>query len=60
MIVTVPPDTLLIECPINPPPDNLEKDSLVKAWNSQTANLGACNNQIEGIKEWKKEVQKEE
>ena len=43
---------LLIPCDINPPPSSLDKDVLIKAWVVQTSNLGACNEQLQGIREW--------
>ena len=55
-VVLAPPDNLTILCSIDKPPKDLSKDSLVKAWTSQTINLGNCNKQVKGIKEWKQKV----
>lgn len=51
-----PPDSLLIPCTIDKPPSDLSKPNLVKAWISQTTNLGDCNEQLQGIRTWKRNI----
>jgi len=41
------------------PPSDLSKPTLVKAWISQTSNLGDCNTQLQGIRIWKQTMLKE-
>lgn len=59
----VPPDSLLLDCKVDQPPEltgfpQLDEVILVKAWISQTLNLGICNVDKKGSREWKQKVQK--
>lgn len=57
-MVLAPPDSLLIDCPIDKPPSSLDKPALVNAWNSQTINLGNCNVKLGELREWKTKTSK--
>lgn len=56
--VVVPPDSLLQDCPVSEPPNNLLKASLVNAWDDQTINLAICNNNMGKLREWKATILK--
>lgn len=56
---TAPPSNLTTECTIDKPPTDLSKDSLVKAWDSQTMNVGDCNNKNAALRDWANKVIKE-
>lgn len=58
MTVLVPPDSLLIDCPIDKPPADLQTPTLVNAWNAQTINLGNCNVKLGELREWKTKAKK--
>lgn len=53
-----PPDSLLIDCPVDKPPEDMSKGSLVNAWNNQTINLGNCNVKLGELRTWKTKAKK--
>lgn len=56
--VLAPPDSLLINCVIDRPPPDTMTDTMVKAWVSQTINLGNCNVTKEELRQWKEKTLK--
>ena len=58
VVTAVPPDSLLQDCPVDEPPKDLTKPTLVKAWNNQTINLADCNNDKGKLREWKAAILK--
>lgn len=62
--VLVPQDNLLQDCPVAAPPNKEEfqlltsdeqVQSISKAYNQQTLNVGLCNKDKQGLRYWKKE-----
>ena len=63
LLPTAPPDSLILDCPIDEPPSltgfyELDVPIMVKAWISQTLNLGICNVDKQGLREWKENLKK--
>src|SRR3546814_11533334 len=52
VVIVVPPDSLLLDCPVNEPPKDLLKPTLVKGWHDKTINLAICNNNMGKLSEW--------
>ncbi len=53
VVLVVPPDELLKDCEVAPPPLLWQDKQVTDAYNAQTFNITKCNDDKYGLRKWK-------